>query len=225
MRTGNFSAAGIPVIYDPTSTQPNGQGGFTRAPYPGNIVPPGQISPISKYFVNLFPAPNRAGLNNNYLGTSFARVQDDQGFMKINRVYSHGSYSASYGQEVDNAQCPGAFGSTLVTSENKNAGHRAIFNWDTVLTSSLLNHFGASYNRWHLGAFNGGEVTFGVGTNINQLAGLAQGPVGGSGAASVSAGGYTFPSTGTINYITHQNWRISDDFTWHFRSHSFHFGA
>jgi hypothetical protein len=225
MRAGNFSAAGIAAIYDPNTTVANAQGGFTRAPYPGNMIPANEISPISQYYVNLFPLPNRAGLTNNYLGTSFSRVQDDQGFMKINRSYSRGSFSASYGQELDNSQSPGAFGPTLVGSEGKNEGHRAIVNWDSILSPSLLNHFGASFNRWHLGTFSGGELTFGVGTDINHLAGLDQGPVGASGAASISAGGYTFPSSGTINYITHQNWRLADDFTWHTGAHSFQFGA
>ncbi len=225
MRVGNFGAAGIPAIYDPNSTQPNGQGGFARTLYPGNIIPASEISPISAYFANLFPAPNRSGLTNNYLGTSLSRVQDDQGFMKINRVYSHGSFSASYGQEVDNSQSPGAFGPTLIASQGKNAGHRAIVNWDSIISPTLLNHFSASFNRWHLGTFSGGETTFGVGTNLNTLAGLAQGPVGGSGAASISAGGYTFPSSGTINYITHQDWRLANDFTWHTGTHQFQFGA
>jgi hypothetical protein len=225
MRVGDFSAAGIPVIYDPNTTSANAQGGFTRTPYPGNIIPTSQISPISRYYVNLFPAPNRPGLTNNYLGTSLSRTQDDQGLMKINRAYSRGSFSASYGQEVDTSQSPGAFGPTLVSSVGVNHGHRAIVNWDSSISPTLLNHFGASFNRWHLGTFGGGESTFGVGTNTNKLAGLAQGPVGGSGAAAISAGGYTFPTSGTINFITHQNWRVGDDFTWHTGAHSFQFGG
>jgi hypothetical protein len=225
MRLGNFNTAGIPVIYDPSTTQPNGQGGFTRSPFPGNIIPPDQISPISRYFVNLFPSPNRSGLTNNYLGTSFSRIQDDQGLMKINRAFSRGSFSASYNQATNNTQSPGAFGPALVGSYGINAGHRAIVNWDRIISPSLLNHFGASFNRWHLGTFSGGAVTFGVGTNLNELAGLAHGPVSGYGAAAISAGGYAFPSSGTINYITHQNWRLADDFTWHKGAHSFQFGA
>ena len=54
MRQGNFSAAGLPLIYDPSTTAANGSGGFTRQPYPGNIIPQSQISPISSYFAGLF---------------------------------------------------------------------------------------------------------------------------------------------------------------------------
>jgi hypothetical protein len=35
MRQGNFSAAGLPLIYDPSTTVANGSGGFTRQPFPG----------------------------------------------------------------------------------------------------------------------------------------------------------------------------------------------
>src|SRR6185295_4646436 len=59
MRVGDFSAAGLPAIFDPSTTQSNGQGVFVRTPYGGNKIPAEQISPISTYFANLFPAPNR----------------------------------------------------------------------------------------------------------------------------------------------------------------------
>jgi len=70
MRSGNFSAAGLPVIYDPNTTRSDGHGGFTRDPYAGNIIPQNQISPISSYFANLFPAPNLPGLSSNFKGLS-----------------------------------------------------------------------------------------------------------------------------------------------------------
>jgi hypothetical protein len=225
MRVGNFSAAGLPTIFDPSTTKANGQGGFTRTPYADNTIPANQISPISRYFAGLFPEPNRPGLTANYLGTSKSISQDDQGLIKINQALRNGSASASYNVEPQSVTNVGEFGPILSGSVNDNRGHRAIFNLDTTLSATRLNHFGASFNRWHLGTFGGGEKTFGVGSNLNTTAGLAQGPVEGHGAAAINAGGYTFPNTGTINYITHQNWRLSDDFTWHKGLHSWQFGV
>ena len=41
-RTGNQVFSG--TIYDPYSTRPNGQSGFIRSPYQGNIIPASQLS-------------------------------------------------------------------------------------------------------------------------------------------------------------------------------------
>src|SRR5712691_10087723 len=69
-RTGDFSA--LPVtIYDPTTTRPNPNGtGFLRDPFPGNVIPPNRISPISRYLQSFLPDPTSAGLQSNYLGGS-----------------------------------------------------------------------------------------------------------------------------------------------------------
>ena len=67
-RNGDFSALPV-IIYDPATTRPNPSGtGFVRDPFPGNVIPPNRISPISRYFQSLLPDPSNAGLQNNYLG-------------------------------------------------------------------------------------------------------------------------------------------------------------
>jgi len=122
MRTGNFSAAGLPAIYDPNTTQSNGQGGFTRTPYAGNTIPAGQISPISKYFAGLFPEPNRAGLTSNYVGTSKSITQDDQGLVKINQALHNGSLSISYNDEpetITNKPCASSPAINRISSRAK----------------------------------------------------------------------------------------------------------
>src|ERR1700730_3404809 len=69
-RNGDFSA--LPVtIFDPRTTRANPNGaGSVRDPFPGNIIPPDRISPISRYFQSFLPNPTNGGLQNNYLGGS-----------------------------------------------------------------------------------------------------------------------------------------------------------
>jgi len=75
-RTGDFSqllALGSQyVIYDPATTTDLGNGRLSRQPFPGNIIPPGRISPIGQKFVNYYPLPNQTGgadgRNNYYYG-------------------------------------------------------------------------------------------------------------------------------------------------------------
>lgn len=62
MRNGDFSAPGLPVIYDPTS----GIGQNPRTPYPGNQIPTAQIDPVAQKIQSYLPQPNRSGIANNY---------------------------------------------------------------------------------------------------------------------------------------------------------------
>ncbi|MGH9629345.1 MAG: carboxypeptidase regulatory-like domain-containing protein, partial [Bryobacteraceae bacterium] len=71
MKAGDFSNYKKPdgtliPIYDPTTTRSDGKGGFIRDPFPGNIIPASQISPLASRIVDLMPDPNASGLLRNY---------------------------------------------------------------------------------------------------------------------------------------------------------------
>jgi hypothetical protein len=54
--TGNFSAVPTLQLYDPNSgNQSNGSG---RSPFPNNVIPANEISPISQKLLQYIPAPN-----------------------------------------------------------------------------------------------------------------------------------------------------------------------
>jgi hypothetical protein len=70
-KTGNFSsfvsASGAQIpIFDPASTQPDGNGSFVRTQFPGNIIPTSQISPVSAKIAALLPTPNLSSESNNW---------------------------------------------------------------------------------------------------------------------------------------------------------------
>jgi hypothetical protein len=71
MVNGDFSewrkanGALIP-IYDPASTRSDGKGGFVRDAFPGNVIPQGRLSLLSKLIAQYFPAPNAPGVVLNY---------------------------------------------------------------------------------------------------------------------------------------------------------------
>jgi hypothetical protein len=62
MFTGNESALST-VIYDPLS----GNGGATKVPFPGNIIPASQLDPISQKLLAYYPSSILPGLSNNYV--------------------------------------------------------------------------------------------------------------------------------------------------------------
>ena len=70
-KTGNFSnfvdATGAPIpIFDPQTTQPDGNGSFIRNQFPGNIIPGSRISSVSSKIVSLLPNPDLASQTNNW---------------------------------------------------------------------------------------------------------------------------------------------------------------
>ena len=54
-------------IYDPATTRPDGQGGFTRDPFPGNIIPENRFSTVAKNVLPYYADPTSAGIYNNFL--------------------------------------------------------------------------------------------------------------------------------------------------------------
>lgn len=65
-RAGNFSetrtqAGALIQIYDPVTTA-QVAGGYTRQPFPNNIIPPSRISDIARKAMSYYPEPNLPGL-------------------------------------------------------------------------------------------------------------------------------------------------------------------
>ncbi len=62
-RQGDFSALlaqGI-LIYDPLTAVRLPDGRIQRQTFPGNVIPPGRLSPVALNYLKLYPLPNQAG--------------------------------------------------------------------------------------------------------------------------------------------------------------------
>src|SRR5712692_8652047 len=68
-RSGDFSAAGLPKIFDPLSVDPACPANSTcpRTQFAGNIIPASRINPTSKFLLGLFPNPTNTALVNNFV--------------------------------------------------------------------------------------------------------------------------------------------------------------
>src|SRR5262249_46538499 len=60
-RTGDFSAPGTLLVFDPLTTSQNAAGQFTRQQFPGNNIPVSRIDAVGKNILNLYPQPNQPG--------------------------------------------------------------------------------------------------------------------------------------------------------------------
>ena len=68
MRAGDFSAKGIPALFDPLTTALQSGGAYGRAQFPGNIIPANRLNQAALNLQNLlFPQPTNLGLTNNYI--------------------------------------------------------------------------------------------------------------------------------------------------------------
>jgi hypothetical protein len=228
MQNGDFSAAGLPVIYDPATTAPDGSGGFTRQQFSCNgvlnVICPDRINTSAKYIDSLFPAPNLPGLTNNFIGTSTGTTKSDQFLGKLDTNLSDSSrLSGSFSFMREHILTDGPFGEALSGSNVVDHGYRLIINWDKTITPSLLNHVVLSGNRWTFYTFDGGTTSLNSGSDLNAKAGLG-GILDQSGEATIAAGGYFFGIGGDDNGPRHNDEEAGDDLTWAHGSHQFQFG-
>ena len=183
MRAGNFSAAGIPAIYDPLTTAPNGSGGYTRTQFDCNgvlnTICPSEFSKVSKFFAALMPLPNYGAANaivNNYIGTTVSTIGSNQYLIKINHTFSptdHIAVSYNYFEGPNNKICPfGAFicgeAETLYTYR----GYRPILNWEKAFSTTKFNHLILGFSLLGFLEDEGGQSSLTSGSNYSAQAGL-----------------------------------------------------
>lgn len=92
-------------IYDPSTTTPDGNGGYTRQMFVGNRIPGSKLSPLAQNIAKYYPAPNLPGVVNNYLETGAGAkslinnaflVKFDQNFGSRNKLAFTWTKSTSY---------------------------------------------------------------------------------------------------------------------------------
>jgi len=103
-RAGDFSA--VPnTIYDPSTYACIGAI-CSKNPFPGNMIPASQISPVAKSFQSYMVAPTNSNLLNNYLSTLPKSLHNNNTTNKVDAnlsaadrlygLYAHSKYSTDY---------------------------------------------------------------------------------------------------------------------------------
>lgn len=146
-RTGDFSAPGEPIIYDPS----------TGLPFPGNIIPSGSIDAISQAFMNLYPAPNQpAGSSSNFIISPIERDTIDQGDGRLDYAVSEKDrvflrYSQSGRTDIRPAPLPGlANGGDSSTGIGYEDAKGASVGYTRTLTSRAVNEIRVGFNHVHI---------------------------------------------------------------------------
>lgn len=229
-RNGDFSAYGT-AIFDPaTGDQATGK---NRTAFPGNVIPPGRISPISQKLQSLIPLPNQPGTNANYFNSGIQALDRNNFDFKIdwNRTAYHhifAKYSAmkalvncSFGLGAAGGPglCNGGPGTAPTLVQVLTLGH----SW--VITHNLLLDEVVGFNRM---GQHGTDSFFG------QNIGLDLGIPGTNGPDPRQSGFPIFNIAGFTSLGQTANWMpfyrndqsltTSHNLTWTYGSHEVRFG-
>src|SRR5579883_1655363 len=207
-RNGDFSAISK-TLYNPFSTVQTASG-FTRAPFPGNLIPASSMSKVAKNLITYYPTPTNSGLANNFVASAAAPAGSNEGSIRLDHnftdnIRSFARWSDKHEYKVGNpayygANDPGGPGLRQPNNRFDGAlGLTYVINPTTVLSFN----FGA--NHWLEGNVVQGYpfdmTTLGLPAFINQtsdqfpvvnVAGYAPlGPQNGSGEGGFPRNTYT----------------------------------
>ncbi|HEY2019492.1 MAG TPA: TonB-dependent receptor [Bryobacteraceae bacterium] len=172
IQSGDFSGIAA-KIYDPASHTLAADGKTVIAtPFPGNIIPQSQISPISKQFLNFYHTPTLPGSVNNYVEALPRPDNRDQFILRMDYIESaKSSWTGRYSWGDENSSSPGLNlnGTKIVTDFDQYMGTNT-----RVLSPSAVTETRFGYTRFYNSV---GTTLAGVRNVVDELKipGLADG--------------------------------------------------
>ena len=156
MRQGNFSEVSTLIRLPGTGPNTPNPAQF----FPGNVIPPSLISPVALKILEYFPAPNLAGVSNNYQGQAANKDDVDQFLGRVDqnmgnkiRLYVRYNWHDSFNSNVFNAAIP--VQEVTQPRVNKNT----LVSYTHTLRPNLLNDFRIGYHRIDFDTLNPFGVT------------------------------------------------------------------
>lgn len=148
-RTGDFSDLDVP-IYDPKS-ETIANGVISRTPFPGNIIPASEQSPLALKWESYLPATTAPGPYNNYLAPP---VSDgilsnlDEHLYRIDYMYGDSDhFFATIWRQLTIPPLQSYLPVQLSSTEPADPEDAWVFrfNWDHIFSPTVLNHFAYGY--------------------------------------------------------------------------------
>ncbi len=160
LRDGQGFAAMGYKIYDPLTThvcdpktEPCQGSTYIRNRFPGDVIPDSRISPIGKAILSYYPAPNVAGLDNNFVaGGNVGRYRYEQPMARWDHIFGRNdnlsvTFTFQHGQEYRDQTGWGVpAGSGDVGSQRTQQSY--IISWTHVFSSNKVLDLRGSYGRF-----------------------------------------------------------------------------
>jgi hypothetical protein len=165
MRNGDFSATGIPTIYDPLTvcgkygnpacaTDANGNPVYIRQAFKGNQILPSRMDATAKVMMNMFGLPTQSGIVNNFVvnGTGGGDQYQyngrvDQVINPKNRLFAR--YTYWHGATIPND----LFKNKFTANQQRFATTNAVLGYTWTITPTTIADVRASYIRFEFGFY------------------------------------------------------------------------
>ena len=149
--SGLVDASGKQIpLYDPATTVPDGNGGFTRQPFAGNIIPADRISNVSKNILADVPAPTLPGIYNNYPSSGSSITDYSAYTFKIDEYFTPMHHlSGMWNQSANDNNGPYSILPHPVQSTRDGITnvYTGRLNYDWTISPTLLNTVRFGFNR------------------------------------------------------------------------------
>ena len=127
--------------------------GFAREPFQGNLLPANRLDPNAIKLLNLYPAPNTAGLFNNYLSNPVLDNRANSFDARVDHTFSARDSTFGRVSYLNNPQTiPGPFGDIADGGSFFN-GIQSAVSWNAALSEThifsptFVNEVRLGYNR------------------------------------------------------------------------------
>ncbi len=204
-------------IYDPLTVRPCGasdpaacmsNGGYMRAPFPGDVLPPSRMSPIGEKILSFYPAPNLPGLTQNFdLGGNTGRNRTDQPIGRWDHMIGStdrlsATVTFQHGYSYRNRTgIPGPAASGTMWQQRTDQNY--IANYTHIISGSALLDVRASFGRYTNYAPNA-DTSSGISTKDLGMTNMLQAP-----AASTN-----YPPRVTVDQFSNLFGNNANLYTW-----------
>jgi len=160
MRQGNFSEVSS-AIRNP----------FTRQPYPGNIIPASELSPIALNILQYYPAPSRSGVASNLQVPIPSTETVNQIVTRVDQnVGNKVRLSVRYNWHDSTTSNPLSALLPTQSVDQPRVNHNTLVSYTHTLASNLFNDFRIGYHRVNFDTLNpfavGGQPSAGADLGI-----------------------------------------------------------
>jgi len=141
---------------DPVTGRVSTGNGFVRDPFPGNIIPANRLDPNAVKLMSLFPAPNQAGLINNFAANRLNRetihtfdVRVDHDFTANDHVFARYSFGGTTRHKPGPFEGP-ADGGAYAQGDETGRTHGLAVSYTRMFSSSLINEARFGFSREYI---------------------------------------------------------------------------
>jgi hypothetical protein len=190
MRSGDFSASGLPNIYDPSTRVFTGASTGTATQFSGNVIPQSRLSPQAIALLNYYPLPTTPGsnLSGNYVRQALQPTDETQFNQRIDWIENtKSSWFGRFSWESD-LSSPAVLFEQANTANTNTTVRQAVLGNTYIISPSMVNEARfawAQFNNDYAGYFANKQ-------NVQSMLGI-------DGLVAPSAAAYGVPAIGLGN--------------------------